>query len=35
MMPFKEGKIEPFTESIVCFEISVSLKDNGFDLWQQ
>ena len=35
MMPFKAGKIEPFTESIVCFEISVSLKDNGFDLWQQ
>ena len=35
MMPFKAGKIEPFIESIVCFEISFSLKDNGFDLWQQ
>ena len=31
MIPFKAGKTEPFIESVVCFEISGSLNDNGFD----
>lgn len=35
MIPFKAGKIEPFIESIVCFEISGRLKDTSCDFWQQ